>query len=294
MAIKLAFLGVIIIWSTTPLGLKWSGEEVGFLFGVTTRMMLGVVISTLVMLALRHTLSLHRQAIRAYIASGIGIYLAMLFGYWSASYIPSGWIAVIWGTSPVFAGVLGSIVLGEKAFTLHRIIGVIAGLTGLAIIFLQGASISENTLLGVVLALIGVLSQVSTAVWIKQIKADLPGIVMTTGGLAVSVPLFIITWWIFDGALPEVIPTRVAWSIIYLALMGSVLGFSLYYYLLNHVEASKVSLITLITPVTALLLGHWLNNEALTLWVFIGTALILSGLVSYQFGGKLFANVDKS
>ncbi|HIP81067.1 MAG TPA: DMT family transporter [Leucothrix mucor] len=295
MAIKLAFLGVIIIWSTTPLGLKWSGEEVGFLFGVTTRMMLGVVISTLVMLALRHTLSLHRQAIRAYIASGIGIYLAMLFGYWSASYIPSGWIAVIWGTSPVFAGVLGSIVLGEKAFTLHRIIGVIAGLTGLAIIFLQGASISENTLLGVVLALIGVLSQVSTAVWIKQIKADLPGIVMTTGGLAVSVPLFIITWWIFDGALPEVIPTRVAWSIIYLALMGSVLGFSLYYYLLNHVEASKVSLITLITPVTALLLGHWLNNEALTLWVFIGTALILSGLVSYQFGGKLFANnVDTS
>ena len=232
MAIKLAFLGVIIIWSTTPLGLTWSGEEVGFLFGVTTRMMLGVVISTLVMLALRHTLSLHRQAIRAYIASGIGIYLAMLFGYWSASYISSGWIAVIWGTSPVFAGVLGSIVLGEKAFTLHRIIGVIAGLTGLAIIFLQGASISENTLLGVILALIGVLSQVSTAVWIKQIKADLPGIVMTTGGLAVSVPLFIITWWIFDGALPEVIPTRVAWSIIYLALMGSVLGFSLYYYYL--------------------------------------------------------------
>ncbi len=288
MAIKLAFLGVIIIWSTTPLGLKWSGEEVGFLFGVTARMMLAVIISTGVMIALRHSFSLHRKAIRAYIASGIGIYLAMLFGYWAVSYIPSGWIAVIWGTSPVFAGVLGSIVLGEKAFTLHRIIGVIAGLAGLAIIFLQGASISEYTMLGVVLALIGVLSQVSTAVWIKQIKADLPGIVMTTGGLVVSVPLFILTWWIFDGELPEIISTRVAWSIIYLAIMGSVLGFSLYYYLLNHVEASKVSLITLITPVTALLLGHWLNNEALTLWIFVGTALILSGLASYQFGEKLF------
>lgn len=288
MAIKLAFLGVIIIWSTTPLGLKWSGEDVGFLFGVTARMILAVLVSTLVMIALRHSLSLHRKAIRAYIASGIGIYLAMLFGYWAASYIPSGWIAVIWGTSPVFAGVLGSIVLGEKAFTLNRIIGVVAGLAGLAIIFLQGASISEYTMLGVVLALVGVLSQVSTAVWIKQIKADLPGIVMTTGGLAVSIPLFIMTWWIFDGALPDVIPTRVAWSIVYLAIMGSVLGFSLYFYLLNHVEASKVSLITLITPVTALLLGYWFNNEALTLWVFVGTGLILSGLASYQFGEKLF------
>jgi len=288
MAIKLAFLCVIIIWSTTPLGLKWSGEDVGFLFGVTARMILGVVVSALVMIAMRHSLSLHRKAIRAYIASGVGIYLAMLFAYWSASYIPSGWIAVIWGTSPVFAGIFGSIVLGEKAFTFHRIIGVVAGLIGLVIIFLQGVSVSEYTMLGVILALVGMLSQVSTAVWIKQIKADLPGIVMTTGGLAVSIPLFIITWWIFDGVLPEVIPVRVAGSIIYLAIMGSVLGFSLYFYLLNHVEASKVSLITLITPVLALLLGHWLNNEALTLWVYIGTALILSGLVSYQFGEKLF------
>ncbi len=287
MAIKLAFLGVIIIWSTTPLGIKWSGEEVGFLFGVTTRMVLGVFVAAVLLIILRMPFPLHRKALHAYLASGVGIYFAMLFGYWAASYIPSGWIAVIWGVSPVFAGVLGSIVLSEKALVLHRILGVVAGIAGLAIIFLQSTQFGEHTALGVILALSGVIAQVATAVWIKHIKADLPGLVMTTGGLAVSIVPFMLSWWIVDGTLPEHVPLKVAGSIIYLAIMGSVLGFSLYFFLLNHVEASKVSLITLVTPVSALLLGSWLNNEPLTAWVFVGTALILSGLASYQWGERL-------
>ncbi len=287
MAIKLAFLGVIIIWSTTPLGIKWSGDDVGFLFGVTARMMLGVLVAGVLLIVLRIPFPLHRQALHAYLASGVGIYFAMLFAYWAASYIPSGWIAVIWGVSPVFAGVLGSLVLGEKALVLHRMLGVVAGIAGLAIIFLQGATIGEHTALGVILALIGVIAQVATAVWIKHIKADLPGLVMTTGGLAVSIIPFILSWWIVDGTLPESVPLKASGSIIYLAIMGSVLGFSLYFFLLNHVEASKVALITLVTPVSALLLGSWLNNEALTAWVFVGTALILSGLASYQWGERL-------
>ncbi len=138
-----------------------------------------------------------------------------------------------------------------------------------------------------VLALSGVIAQVATAVWIKHIKADLPGLVMTAGGLAVSIVPFILSWWIFDGSLPDSVPLKVTGSIIYLAIMGSVLGFSMYFFLLNHVEASKVALITLVTPVSALLLGSWLNNEPLTVWVFVGTALILSGLASYQWGERL-------
>lgn len=294
MAIKLAFLGVVIIWSTTPLGLKWSGEEVGFLFGVTVRMILGFAVAGILVIALRYPFPLHRQAIRAYTASGIGIYLAMLFGYWAVTYIPSGWIAVIWGVSPVFAGVLGSMVLGEKAFSFHRILGVASGIIGLAVIFFQGSQLGDHTVLGVFLALLGVVSQVGSAVWIKQINAELPGIVMTTGGLAVSILPFVLTWWIFDGSLPKYIPVRVAASIIYLAILGSVVGFSLYFYLLNHIEASKVSLITLITPVTALLLGSLLNNEALSIWVFIGTTFILSGLVSYQYGDQWLKKWVKS
>ena len=130
------------------------------------------------------------------------------------------------------------------------------------------------------------LGQVGSAIGVKKIGANVTGLVMTTGGLAVSIPLFAITWWIFDGQLPELIPFKAGASIVYLALMGSVVGFSLYYYLLKNVEASKVSLITLVTPVSALFLGSTLNNEAIGLSVIIGTVLILAGLASYQWGEK--------
>ncbi len=289
MAIKLAFLGVIIIWSTTPLAIKWSGgDEVGFLFGVTMRMILGCVVAGFLVTVLRHHFSLSKSSIKAYLASGIGIYVAMLMAYWSASYMPSGWIALVWGVSPVLAGIFGHFFLGENALLMHKLIGIFIGLLGLFVIFIEGAGMGSNVMLGVFLAFIGVLGQLSSAIAIKKIDADVSGLVMTTGGLAVSIPLFIISWLIFDGELPDEIPFRTASSIVYLALMGSVVGFSLYYYLLKNVEASKVALITLVTPVSALLLGSYLNDETITTSVIIGAALIIGGLASYQWGDKIF------
>jgi drug/metabolite transporter (DMT)-like permease len=84
--------------------------------------------------------------------------------------------------------------------------------------------------------------------------------------------------------LPAVVPARAAASIIYLGVVGSVLGFALYYHVLRHVEATRVALITLVTPVIALLLGKLLNNEPLQMEVWVGTAFILSGLLVFEYG----------
>jgi len=63
----------------------------------------------------------------------------------------------------------------------------------------------------------------------------------------------------------------------------------LYYYLLRHVAVSKVALLTLITPICALLIGRILNNEALTVHIILGTVLVLSGLALHQWGESLWA-----
>ena len=81
MAIKLAFLGVIIIWSTTPLAIKWSDGGMGFLFGVTMRMILACVVAGFLVVVLRHHFSLLKRSLNAYVASGVGIYVAMLMAY---------------------------------------------------------------------------------------------------------------------------------------------------------------------------------------------------------------------
>ena len=79
------------------------------------------------------------------------------------------------------------------------------------------------------------------------------------------------------------VPPRAGAAIVYLGVFGSVIGFALYYYVIKHLETSKVALITLITPVIALLLGHWLNGESIGLRLWFGTGLILLGLSVHEW-----------
>jgi drug/metabolite transporter (DMT)-like permease len=124
----------------------------------------------------------------------------------------------------------------------------------------------------------------ASAVVVKRIGADIPALATTIGGLLVVVPLLVALYVLTGEPLPMVVPMRAVLAIVYLGMIGSVLGFVLYYYVLRHVEATRVALITLITPVLALLLGHLLNGEALQVETMLGTAAILSGLLLFEYG----------
>ena len=76
-------------------------------------------------------------------------------------------------------------------------------------------------------------------------------------------------------------------GILYLGFIGTGVGFTLYYFLLKRVSASRLSLITLVTPIAALTLGSWLNNEPIVSEVWIGAVLVCAGLLLYEFKPKL-------
>jgi len=126
----------------------------------------------------------------------------------------------------------------------------------------------------------------ASSVWVKRINADVPAIVMTSGGLAIAAPLFLLTWLLNSGGLPADVSTKTVGSIAYLALFGSVLGFTLYYYVLKHVQATRVAMIALIAPVMALTLGNILNGEPLSIEIAFGAMLILSGLALFETGDR--------
>jgi drug/metabolite transporter (DMT)-like permease len=65
------------------------------------------------------------------------------------------------------------------------------------------------------------------------------------------------------------------------------MGFILFYYVLKHAEASRVGLIPLVTPVSAMAVGSLLNGEAIPTIVWSGTGLILLGMSVYQWGHLL-------
>ncbi len=287
MSIPAAYIVVVLIWSTTPLAIKWSGEGAGYLFGVTGRMVIGLALVMTLIRVMGLAMPWHRRARKTYLASGLGIYAAMLSVYWASQFIPSGWISVLYGLTPIATGIMARLWLGEQGLTPTRLISMLLALSGLALIFLEGAGQGINTLYGVGGVLLSVLSHSTSSVWIKRNGVKMHGMVLAGGGLMVAVPLFLLTWFFSGEVRPEQVSLRALFAILYLGVIGSGAGFALYYYILRHVEATKVALITLITPVIALLIGHLLNGETIKMQVWFGAGLIMLGLLGFELGSRL-------
>ncbi|HQT72154.1 MAG TPA: DMT family transporter [Thiobacillus sp.] len=284
MSIPAAYLTVILIWATTPLAIKWSAQGVGFSFAVASRMAIGLVVAGLIIAIWRVGLPLHRRARMSYLVSGLSLFGAMTLTYWGSQYIHSGLISVLFGLSPLVTGVLALLWLKEEALTPKKLLGMLLGLAGLAVIFGDTHEMSgSHAVAGVTALLAAVLVYSSGMVWIKRIGDDSPPLATTAGALAVSLPLFGMVWWLMDGHIPAAIPARAEAAIVYLGVFGSVLGFALYYYVIKHMETGKVSLITLVTPVIALLLGSLLNGEDVSMRVWIGVICIVLGLAIHQW-----------
>lgn len=288
-----AYFLMILIWSTTPLAIKWSSQGIDFISGLSLRMLLGAVLAFSLAILWYKQVPLHRAARRVYMASALAIYGAMMLVYWGAQFIPSGLISVLYGLTPIFTGVFALFLLNNEAVGFNKIFGALLGILGLAVIFSEQLSFGEQAVLGILATLFSVILHSASAVWIKRLNTPMPALVVTAGGLIFSVPLFIVTFMVFAEPLPNDLPARTLWAILYLGVMGSVVGFVSYYFVLAKLSPSTVALATLVTPVTALLLGKWFNQESISVMVFLGTGLVITGLIIHQFYGlivqKLFS-----
>ncbi len=293
MSLPIAFVAVVLIWSTTPLAIKWSALGAGFGFAVFARMLIGVILCALLLAALRIRMPWHRSARLTYVVGGSSVFGAMTLTYWSAQYVSSGLISVLFGLSPLITGLGAAYWLKEKALTWNKIGGMLLGVIGLALIFFHNITLGSHAFAGIA-ALLGAVSIQSLGlVWMKRIGDQSSPVAINLGSLSFALPLFAMTWLASDGQLPVAMPQNAAIAIAYLGLFGSVIGFVLYFYMIKHMEAGRIALITLITPVIALLLGHGLNDEAVPLNVWLGTFGILVGLSLHQWGHLVLLRLTK-
>jgi drug/metabolite transporter (DMT)-like permease len=282
MRITFAYISVVLLWATTPLAIKWSGEGPGFLFAVTSRMAIGMACILLTLAILRRSLAWHRKALLTYLAVALQIYCSMIVVYWSAQFIPSGWISVIFGLTPLMTALLANLVLKEKYLSFSNLCAYCLGIGGLYIMFGSALDLGQSAVLGIAGILLATLLQSVGAIWIKRINAGLPAIAQVAGGLGFALPAYLVTWTLIDGQWPTTLSSVNIAAIAYLGIIATTIGFSLYYYLLTHLSATRVALISLMTPVMALMLGHLVNHEPLTQDTLIGTALILSALLLHE------------
>lgn len=286
--VPISFLAVVLIWSTTPLGIVWSSESVHPTMAVLLRMLIALVLGLLIIMMTKIRLPWNRIAFKLYGFSAIGIVGGMLLSYFAARYLPSGTMSLIFGLSPLISGLLAQKLLNEPKFGPMRILALLLAFTGLGVVCSAKLALGSDSWIGLSLILCAVLLFSLSGVLIKTVHIAIHPIASTVGALLFSTPLFALAWLLFDASLPiDTWSVRSMAAIAYLGVFGSLIGFVAYFYILQHLNASTVALVTLITPVFAMALGAQLNGEAITEALVIGAGLVLGGLGLYQFGDRL-------
>jgi len=200
--------------------------------------------------------------------------------FWGEQYISSGLAALLQSTLPAFGLVIAHFYLPGERMTLSRIVGVLLGVLGVAVIFSNQLHMSGPRALWGSTALVGSAFCAAYAnVLVKRYGLNLQPSVLAAGQMLFGlVPLLLI------GIPLEGNPLNFHWtrmaviSLFYLAIVGTVVAFWLYYWLMHNMDVTKTMLIALVTPVVAVVLGLLALKEEMHWRTLIGGALIISGL----------------
>lgn len=286
MAVLFAYFSVVLIWATTPLAIQWSSDSVSFIAAAVARMAIALAIALLVHGLLRKSLSTYWQHARIYFAASIGIFPNMPVVYWGVQFIPSGLVAVIFAMSPFVTGLMTLWLLKQNPFTVKKILALALALAGLIIIFYHQLQFNIRSIYGIASILLSCVLFSFSSVWVKKLTQQeavkLDAFHQASGALLFSLPGLVLCWWLMDGELPQQISMKSGASIIYLSIIGSLVGAALFFYVLQRLSASAVSLITLMTPVLAIIIGKQLANEDLSSQTLTGVAIVLLALLLYM------------
>ena len=288
MTVAIAYITVILVWSTTPLGIKWSSEGFAPLAGAFWRVLIAACVAMLIAKLMRVVVPLHKKALCSYGAANIGLFLGLTATYAGAAYMPSGLISVLFGLSPIVSSVIARRLLNEPAFGVVQWGALLLALIGLLVVCKGDVNLQQQNSIGLVLILFAVVCFCLSGVLVKRIGAVIHPVAQTTGSLVFALPLFALVYCFVDESVMNV-SEKSAMAIVYLALFGSIVGFFSYFYVLQKLPATSVALTTLITPVLAIALGVWLNGEALSMSMVAGTVLISGGLCLYYWGDRWLA-----
>lgn len=293
MQVTVAYLTVLLIWSTTPLGIVWSSETINPTMAVLLRMLIAVVLGCLVILISKIELPWNKKSIRLYSFSALGIFGGMSFSYLAASHLSSGILSLCFGLAPVFSAILARRILAEPKISIVRKLSMLLSFIGLALVCSDKLSLEGDSIYGLFFILTAVFLFSLSGVLVKSISLAIHPLATTVGALIVSLPLFVANWLLLDGSLDiSHWELRSVWATIYLGVFGSLIGFFAYFFVLQKLTPSTVALITLVTPVIALSLGVLFNDEVINNKILVGAFLVILGLAVYHWGEVLIKKVQ--
>ena len=286
-----AYLILVLIWSTTPLAVVVSLRGLNPIWSLSVRFLLAIIIARIVLWVIRQPLPMDKAALRCYLAGTLGLFWAMLFTYLGAQYLPSGLISLIFGLSPLFAGLVGH--FQDSKLYRAQWLGMLLSTLGLAGIF-GSVHMHAGMLKGMIYVLIGVMAYVGSIFWLRYEKAKLHPLAQTTGSLIFSMVGLIVLLPFFWSVRPQHLPSHeTMFALVYSAVFASIIAMLCYFFLISRMKPATLSLATVMTPVLALILGSWINHEVISEAMMFGIGVVMLGLLVY-FIYDLFPSLKRS
>ncbi len=274
-----AWIALCLIWSSTWLAIKIGLADLPPISFVAFRFLIAAAI--LFAISFRRFPMPKRGDYSLLAITGIlmfGINYALLF--WAEQYVSSGLAAILQATIPTFGLVFAHFYLPEEPLKWERMLGAFLALGGVTIICAKLLDFQGiMAFWGGVAIVFGAATASYANVLIKARRTKFaPAMISAWQMLFAVVPLLLLGFW-HDGN-----PLHFHWSkiavacLLYLALIGSVAAFLMFYWLLNRVAVTNLLTISLITPPLAVLLGWFAAGERLSHWTILGALFVLAGV----------------
>lgn len=198
--------------------------------------------------------------------------------YTTETVLPSGLVSVLWAVFPLMMAVSGHHLLGERLRVVHWL-GFLIGFVGVAMLFVTdlgtfGPGAIPAALLLFLSPAVSVVGQTCIKLW----GTGSSSVLLNRNAMGLGAALLLFTALLFERDAPVRWTAAAIGSITYLALVGTCTAFTLYYWLLRYGRATRLSVITFITPVVALWLGWAFGGEAVTWTTVIGAGLVIFGI----------------
>lgn len=274
-----AFLACTVIWGSTWLAIKIGTETQPPIDAAATRF----VIATAILLALQFALRtpLPRGAVEWGVVAFTGVVLVCFdyaLIYWAEQYLETGLTSVLFAMMPLFTLILARAARLEP-LTVRKLAGIGISIAGVTALSWDHLGLGSARALPVLAVLAAALCSAATTVATKKWGRGLHPIALNAFGSAIGSACLTALAWTTGGGL-QLPRTPDAWgAVLYLAVLGSVVAFLLYFWLLKHWEATRTGMLSVLTPVLAVGLGSAFRAEPLTASLLGGTVLVLAGIL---------------
>ncbi len=271
-----AYVACALIWGTTWFAIRVCIGEGGYPTLTALALRFAIAFVILLPIALRSRPWPHGTAWLYLVFAGVLDAASYALVYFGEERVPGGLAAVVYGTQPLILALLLQVFRIDRISARH-VAGALISIAGVAVLFFDRLDVATDQAVGVVLVLGSVLMATGYSMVMKR---------QTTGGL-VSTTIFLGVTAIVLGAvalaagasLPWPPPASPTLALVYLAVVGSVIAFLLYFWLLDRTSLVVTSTLVFVFPLVALATDALFEREiALGPRAYLGALVTLAGL----------------